>query len=338
MNKFERLLFLLDLIRSKPGLQITQLSKECRISGRSVYRDIAILSKAGVPIGFDNGYRLLSSAFLPPLNLNLKEYLVLKLGLSSSVLSKSEIFQRTSQQILTKVDFGLNPQLKNQLAHKSEPFKIDVKETSEINKQILWFKPLELAILNNKRIRLTYETLQNGETVREIEPYGLIFKKHAWYLVAFDRFREDYRIFRLSRIKKLSLLDGNFGRDKSFSLEKYFEGSWEIYQGKTIDFKIRFWGKAARVIETGKRHPTEKIEKLKDGSVIYSAQAKGEDEILRWILTFGEEAEILQPKSLKDKMQSTLEKMQQVYWCTYSKVAEPKPRYRIRKKSRSRKI
>lgn len=48
--------------------------------------------------------------------------------------------------------------------------------------------------------------------------------------------------------------------------------------------------------------------------------------------------EILQPKSLKEKMQNILEKMQQVYWCTYSKVAESKPRYRIRKKSRSRKI
>jgi len=48
--------------------------------------------------------------------------------------------------------------------------------------------------------------------------------------------------------------------------------------------------------------------------------------------------ERLQPKSLKEKMQNTLEKMHQVYWCTYSRVAEPKPAYRIRKKSRSRKI
>ena len=332
MSKFERLLFLLDLIRSKPGLQIAELSKECKISGRSVYRDIATLCKAGVPIGFDQGYRLLSSAFLPPLNLNLKEYLVLKLGLTNSVLSKNEIFQKTSQQILNKIDSGLNPELKNRITPESEPFKVDVKESSEMNKQILWFKPLELAILNNQRVRLTYETLQSGETVREIEPYGLVFKRHAWYLVAYDRLREDYRTFRLSRVKKLSLLDQTFARDKSFSLEKYFEGSWEMYQGETIDFKIRFWGKGAKVIETGKRHPTEKIEKLKDGSVIYSASAKGEEEILRWILTFGEEAEILQPVSLKEKMQEMVEKMHQIYSCTYAKVAEPKPRYKIRKK------
>ena len=45
--------------------------------------------------------------------------------------------------------------------------------------------------------------------------------------------------------------------------------------------------------------------------------------------------EILQPKSLKEKKQNTIEKIQQVYWCTYSKVAEPKPGYRIRKKSHS---
>ncbi|HKZ22724.1 MAG TPA: hypothetical protein VJ165_05935 [candidate division Zixibacteria bacterium] len=48
--------------------------------------------------------------------------------------------------------------------------------------------------------------------------------------------------------------------------------------------------------------------------------------------------EKFQPKSLKEKMQNTLEKMQQVYWCTYAKVAELKPAYRIRKKSGSRKI
>jgi len=48
--------------------------------------------------------------------------------------------------------------------------------------------------------------------------------------------------------------------------------------------------------------------------------------------------ERLPSKSLKEKMQNTMEKMHQVYYCTYSKVAEPKPAYKIRKKPRSRKI
>src|SRR5574341_495292 len=289
MNKFERLLFLLELIRSRPGLKIAQLSRECQVSERSLYRDISILSKVGVPVCFEKGYRLLSSAFLPPLNLNSQEYLVLKLGLSNSILAKNEIFQKTAQHILAKIDTGLNPELKSQLKQNPDPMKIDLKETSDLKQQILWFKPLQLSILSNRRIRLTYETVQNGVTIREVEPYGLVFKKHARYLVAFDRLRKDFRIFRLSRVKKLSLLDQNFVKDKNFSLENYFEGSWELYQGEVINFKIRFWGKAAKVVKSGRRHPTEKIEELKDESVIYSASAKGEDEILRWILTFGED-------------------------------------------------
>jgi len=46
----------------------------------------------------------------------------------------------------------------------------------------------------------------------------------------------------------------------------------------------------------------------------------------------------LQPKNLKEKMQNTLEKMQQVYWCTYARVAEPKPGYRINKKTVPKKL
>lgn len=77
--------------------------------------------------------------------------------------------------------------------------------------------------------------------------------------------------------------------------------------------RIKFRGIAAKVIESGQHHPSEKITKLKDGSLIYEVKVNGTEEIYRWVLGFGEDAKVLEPKELKEKIRLTVEKMKRVY-------------------------
>ncbi|MFH0930314.1 MAG: HTH domain-containing protein, partial [Candidatus Zixiibacteriota bacterium] len=81
MGKADRLLLILNLIRSRRNLRAKDLALECGVSERTIFRDINAISSANIPIYFENGYKFLTDAFLPPLNFSLDEYLVLYLGL-----------------------------------------------------------------------------------------------------------------------------------------------------------------------------------------------------------------------------------------------------------------
>jgi predicted DNA-binding transcriptional regulator YafY len=318
MSKYDRLLYILNLLRSRNKLRASDLAKECEVSERTIYRDIIDLSSANIPIYFDDGYKLLTDAFLPPLNFDLDDYLTLKLALESSPLSQQSPLKRSAKRVLTKIDTNLSSGLKAKLSEISaegekEPVKIDVKSTSDFSKFSLWFNLIEQAILHNMTIKLSYESLDSGETIREVDPYGLVFRRHAWYFIGFCHLRQKIRIFRINRIKKISLLNKTFERGKDFSVTEFFKDSWEIYQGEPTEVEIKFKGKAVKVIESGIHHPSEKIEKLDDGSLIYKVKVRGTEEILRWILGFKDEAEVLRPEKLREEIKQISEKLSRVY-------------------------
>jgi predicted DNA-binding transcriptional regulator YafY len=313
MNKFDRLLYILNLLRSKQSLQAADLARECQVSERTIYKDIISLSSANVPIYFDDGYKLLTDAFLPPLNFSLDDYLVLKLGLGSSPLSINTPLGKSAKRVLSKIDSSLSQEVKNRLSDLGDPLRITLKTTIDFNKLGLIFNLIEQSILNRRTIRLDYEGLESGKSSREIDPYALIFRRHSWYLLGFCHVREEIRIFRLNRIYKVILTDKNFEKKPDFSIEEFFKNSWEIYQGELTEVKLRFFGKAVKVIESSQYHPSESLNKQDDGSLVYSVKVSGIEEISRWVLGFGEMVEVLEPVELRVNIKETIQKMQKLY-------------------------
>jgi len=313
MSKYDRLLHILNLLRSRRNLRAADLAKECEVSDRTIYRDIISLSSANIPIYFDDGYKLLTDAFLPPLNFSLEDYLFLKLGLSSTPLSINTPLGKSAKRVLAKIDASLSQEVKNRLGDLGDPLRMSLKTTGDFSKLGLIFNLIEQSILNKRTIRLDYEALESGRNSRDIDPYALIFRRHSWYLLGFCHLRGEIRVFRLNRIKKVTLTDKNFEKKPGFSVEEFFKDSWEIYQGKPTEVKLRFFGKAVKVIESGQHHPSENLIKQKDGSLLYSVRVKGTEEILMWILGFGEMVEVLEPEELRENIKETIRKIQKLY-------------------------
>ncbi|MCJ7457714.1 MAG: transcriptional regulator [candidate division Zixibacteria bacterium] len=313
MSKYDRLLHLLNLLRSRHNLKASDLARECEVTERTIYRDIMSLSSANIPIYFDDGYKLLTDAFLPPLNFSLEEYLLLKLGLNSSPMSVNTPLGKSAKRVLAKIDASLSPEVKNRLGDLGDPLRINLKTTGDFSKLGLIFNLIEQSILNKRTVGLDYESLESGKSTRDVDPYALVFKRHSWYLLGFCHYRQETRTFRLNRIKKVTLTDRNFERKSDFSVEEFFRDSWEIYQGKLTEVKLRFLGKAAKVIESGPHHPSEIITKEKDGALLYSVKVKGTEEISRWILGFGEMVEVLEPVDFRENIKDTIQKMQKLY-------------------------
>jgi predicted DNA-binding transcriptional regulator YafY len=304
MTKHDRLLYILNLLRARRSLNATALAGECRVTERTIYRDLISLSEAEVPIYFDRGYKLASDSFLPPLNFNFDEYQAIKLALESTPLRRTARFGDAVRRVRAKIEVGLNESVKEKRRTSIDAMAVDIATTEDPRAGERYFGDLETAATEQRSLEIEYDSVSSGLGIRLVDPYFLVFRARAFYFVAWCHQRTDFRTFRLDRIRQVKLTDQRFTRRKGVSVRSYFEGSWQLYTGEPVDVKVRFTGQAARVVTMGKHHPSEWIEKQKDGSVLYTATVRGLEEFGRWVIGFGDQAEVLEPVDLRKKLKA----------------------------------
>jgi predicted DNA-binding transcriptional regulator YafY len=302
MSKSDRLLYILNLLRSRKNLNASRLAEECGVTERSIYRDIISLSECSVPIYFDNGYKLASDNFLPPLNFDYDEYHLIKLALESTPLRKTPRYEGVVKRVRAKIEAGLSEGVKQKRRFSTETTRIDITSEDEVKKGEQFYGVIEEAISDEKCLQLNYDSITSGMTSRIVEPYFIIFKGRAFYFVAFCRLRNDFRTFRIDRVHKAEILTQSFRRKRDVNAETYFEDSWQIHIGEPVEVVIHFSGASARVVQMSSHHPRETTKVLPNGSVEYRVVTRGVEEIQRWILGFGAEAKVLSPSSLRDRI------------------------------------
>ena len=301
MHKYDRLMYILNSLRSRRNLSANRLAEECGVTERSIYRDILSLSEANVPIYYDRGYKLASDNFLPPLNFDLDEYNCLQMALESSPLKKIDKYQALVKRIKAKVDANLSDTVKNKRRFSPLPAHLDIPVTAAIDEPGL-FSQIEEAIQESRSLEIVYDSLESGQTKRIVEPYFIVFRIHAFYFVAFCRKSNDFRTFRIDRIKSIKLTEQTFIPKTGINAESYFDASWGVHRGERTSVSVLFSGNAAKIVLSGKHHPGEQVEKFKNGTVRYKVTTRGIEEIQRWIITFGNEAEVLEPKALRERL------------------------------------
>ncbi len=313
MNKYDRLLHILNLLRSRRNLNAGMLASECGVTERSIYRDIIALSEANIPIYYDNGYKLASDNFLPPLNFDYDEYLGLKLAAESSPLVKTGKYGEALRKAMVKLDASVPESVRRETRFTPRTTHLDIPVADEQERGERFYAVVEEAASRQRQLRITYQSINSGESERIVEPYFIVFRGRAFYFVAFCRTREEIRTFRLDRVKDVELTTATFARRPGIAAETYFDGSWSVYSGEPIEVTVRFTGSAARVVSAGTHHAGEKIERIGDNEVIYRVETRGLEEIQRWILGFGGEAEVLEPPELRAQMRQTAEELRDTY-------------------------
>ncbi len=302
MAKYDRLLFILNLLRSRRNLNAGRLAEQCGVTERSIYRDIVALSEANIPIYYDNGYKLASDNFLPPLNFDYEEFLSLKLALESSPLAETGKYGQTLRQVMTKLEARIPDAVRQQSRFTPRTTHIQISLRQEQDRCEKYYGTIEKAATENRALRLMYESIQSGETERIVEPYFIVFRGGAFYFIAHCRLRGEMRTFRLDRINGVELLTETFVKADDVDAETYFEGSWSVFGGNDVFVKVRFRGAAARVVRSGNHHASEQIEVINDDEVLYTVNVRGLQEIQRWIVGFGAEAEVIEPDELRQHL------------------------------------
>jgi predicted DNA-binding transcriptional regulator YafY len=170
------------------------------------------------------------------------------------------------------------------------------------------------AILSNRTLAFTYFTLyRNKKGDRLVDPYSLRAHEGSMYLIGFCHTRKEIRAFAVHRMEKVTVTDQTFTADEEFSIDDYLSKTFNAFHGDVQKVVIRFSPAVAALIKERKYHPTQTVKDEKDGSVLLTMETGGLAEVRRWILSFGAEAEVMEPTQLRSELQTALDHAAQIY-------------------------
>ncbi len=162
------------------------------------------------------------------------------------------------------------------------------------------------AIRNRKEVRFDYFNYKRNDlTVRSVQPYLLKEYRFRWYLVA--RENEAYKVFGLERMSHLELTGETFLRDRSFDHNVYFENSIGITakpDEKPEKIVLKVHPVLLKYLESQPLHHSQKLDK---NHALATFEVIPTYEFEQWILSMGEEVEVIKPKSLANKIKQRLE-------------------------------
>lgn len=243
-----RLLSLLQTHRYWPG---AELSERLEVSPRTLRRDIDRLRELGYDVdavrGVAGGYQLRAGGNLPPLLLEDEEAVAIAVGLRTAAAGAVAGMEETSVQALTKVTNLMPPRLRRQLdALRTQTDNLVWGGGPVVDAGIL--TTLAQACRDDEPLRFTYTAREAEPTERWVEPHRLVSLGRRWYLVAYDRDRQDWRSFRVDRMADPRLFGSRFRpRDLPAADALSFVQSGIRRMPQKYDVRVRVDAPAARV-------------------------------------------------------------------------------------------
>jgi predicted DNA-binding transcriptional regulator YafY len=203
MNTSARMLRLLSLLQTHRYWPGSELSDRLEVSARTLRRDIERLRELGYSVdavrGVAGGYQLRAGGSLPPLLLEDEEAVAIAVGLRTAAAGAVAGLEETSIQALTKVIGLMPPRLRRRMdAIQSQTDGVPWGGGPAIDAAVL--TTLAQACRDDEPLKFGYQAPDAEPTHRWVEPHRLVSLGRRWYLVAYDRDRQDWRSFRVDRI------------------------------------------------------------------------------------------------------------------------------------------
>lgn len=294
--KIERLIGILSILLQKDIVTAPYLAEQFEVSRRTINRDIEELCRAGIPIttrqGANGGISIMENYKMDRTLLTNAEMQDILAGLRSldSINGTNRYGQLMEKLSVGSSDFmtgnqsvliDLSSWYKDSLAPKIEMIRSAIDNSREI--EFLYYGP-------------------KGESNRIIEPYYLIFRWSSWYVWGWCREREDFRLFKLNRMDRLQLSENVYVK-RSVPLpdlrnEHIFPGGIQVKALFDANCKWRL------VEEFG----TACFEEQEDGKLLFHANYTNKEDLLTWLMTFRNQAELLEPENLRKELKETLMK------------------------------
>ena len=275
-----------------------ELAQKFEVSIRTIYRDIDSISSAGIPIyatqGKGGGISILNDYTLDKSLYSGQEQEQMLAALQGMAATTG----KNSNELLTKLSglFQIN---------STNWIEVDFSDWAHRTPQQDTFNIIKEAIFQKRVISFCYFSGKGNKEKRNVRPIRLVFKSKSWYLYSFCLLRNDYRFFKLTRIKELEMLSETFTQDFTpTKIEK------QIQVENTVAVKLKFDRQAAfRVYDEF----TDSITEDSQGNLYVQIDLPDNEVLYSYVMSFSDSVEVIEPQSIREQMKKRLQKMQEKY-------------------------
>jgi predicted DNA-binding transcriptional regulator YafY len=295
--QISRLFEIVYILLERESVSARELADRFEVSVRTVYRDVEHLSASGIPVymakGRNGGIRLLPNFVLDKAVLTKKE----KDEILSSLAGLSAAGREGASVALKKIAplFGQSGYNWVEVDFFGWSWGETLKKRFELIKE---------AILARHPLSFVYYGGRGGRTQRVIEPLRLVFRGQAWYVYGYCRIRKDERYFKLTRMEDIVRLDEVFARVLP---DNSIRATPPSLPEEKIEVVLR--AETAMAYRIYDEFPPGCIRAMPDGSLMVTTSIPGGEWLRPYLLSFGEQIEILKPDFLREEFQQKLELM-----------------------------
>lgn len=290
--QINRLFEMVYILLNKESMTAKDFAAHFEVSQRTIYRDVELLSAAGIPIYMTKG-KGGGIALLPDFVLNKT---VLTDGEKADILSALQAVEAVKlERVSTAVGklsslFGRGG---------GDWLEVDFSGWSHTQEEAAVFAALKTAVLEKKRVQFLYHSGESS-ALRTVEPLKLCFKGQSWYLYAYCTLRLADRFFKLRRIRELVVTEDSFQRATPARLFESGKGM----QGELVPIKLLLGKKLAyRVYDEFPAHEVQP-----DGSFLVELTMPRGEWVYHYLATFGEHCQVLSPEDVRLEIQEKLKK------------------------------
>lgn len=304
------------------------------VGEKTVRRDIEAFQRVGFPIAETVGqsgrksYRIDPEKNQPGMSFAFDEAIALYLGQQFMEPLAGTIFWDAAQKAFKKIRSTLGKEALKYVERFEPIFHQTMAGTSDYSRKAELIDTLMQGIEDRRATFITYQSLRATEPVTyDVYPYGLTYHRGSLYLIGHAPQHDAIRHWKVDRIEDAKLEELRFNRPEDFDLEAHFAKSFGVFQGDgDVHIKVRFASPVARYVEESKWHASQKLTKQTDGSLLAEFDLDGTEEIMRWVLSFGRHAEVIDPEELRREIQQELQALMHTYASRTPRRAEMKRR------------
>ena len=319
----QRFLSLLRILSARRlGCTLQELADEMEVSLKTIRRDLNLFRREGLPLEEKNGprgrktWKLADGAAGMPLNVTLAEVASMLIARRLLEPLAGTLYWEGAQSLCKKLQELMPEASLAYFRRLSSAFYQTNSELSDYSGKDDLIDQLMTAIKDRNVTAIGYQSDRATESVSyEIHPLGIVHHRGSLYLVAHSVDHGEVRLFKIDRLEAVERLELRFTVPQFFDLQEYFSDAFGVFKGngEIQRVRIKFLPKVARYVEEKRWHKSQKLKGQKDGSLIAEFRLSSLDEVRKWVMSFGRNAVVLEPREMREKIREDLHTLLRLY-------------------------
>ncbi|MBM9537899.1 helix-turn-helix transcriptional regulator [Desulfobulbus alkaliphilus] len=308
-----RLLFIDRKIREKKFPNRTTLAREWEVSAKTIGRDLEYMRyQLDAPLAYasrERGYYYTEEQYRLPA-MDIRESDLFAIYLADKLLAQYENtpIHASLTSVFSKIEASLPDKLATGPGSDQARFTVFPPFATVILPEVL--ATVFACLRHSIRMEIDYKNPGGTPVRRRVDPYHGVRFEGDWYVVGYCHLRQAVRTFSLARIRAVRQLDERFAIPADFDFSKLCGSHFGVYWGKEeIVVRILFASGVADYIRERRWHPSQIMEERADGSLILTLTVNHLLELMRWILSWGDGAQVLEPEELAEDIRGTARRM-----------------------------